>query len=311
MYDVLVVGGGPAGLAAATWLARYRRKVLVVDSREYRNRWVESSHGYLGSDGMSPAALREAARKDLGRYPYVELRTGCVSDLSKDGDWFVATVDGECVRALRVILATGVVDAFPKVEGFADHYGASVFHCPTCDGYEARDKNVVVLGWGEHIAGFALNLLDWAASVTVVTDCADLPEQPLAGHGVRVVDAKPEAFEGERGRLRGLRVSTGETIPCELAFFSVAHVPRNELAKGFGVELVAEGCLVVDEHGETKVPGLYAAGDLTPGMQLVQVAAASGAIAGIGAALSLRGEPGVPGSPPPGPDVEAVLEESD
>ncbi|MDQ1710833.1 MAG: hypothetical protein QOE45_283 [Frankiaceae bacterium] len=311
MYDAIVVGGGPAGITATTWLARYRRSVLLVDAGQQRNRWVDSSHGYFSRDPASPGELLAAASEQLAAYPYASRRAGSVSSARVSGDAFVVTVDGVEESALRLILATGVEDAFPQVEGFFDHYGAGVFHCPSCDGYEAEGRNVVVLGWNEYVASFALNLLDWAASVTIVTDGRSFPGDgsdlaTLASFGVRVIEDVCESFVGPRGGLRAVRLRTHGEVPCELAFFTVAHRPRGGLAELLGVTLSDEGCVLVDENGETNVPGVYAAGDVTPGMQLIQVAAAEGAVAGISAAQSLRGTRGAPSSPEPGPDPDLV-----
>ncbi len=315
MYDAIVVGGGPAGLTAATWLARYRRRVLVLDSGDYRNQQVERTHGYYSRDPATPGELRDAAQASLSAYRHASLRQGRVESVRRDRGFVVTLADGAELRALRLVLATGVADAFPRVDGFAEHYGASVFHCPTCDGLDAEGRPVVALGWSEHVAGFALGLLDWATSVTIVTDGHRFrgDEQlrvALAEHGVRVVERAALRFVGRRGDLRGLVLEGGEELPCEIAFFSVAHQPRHELAVQLGCALSGDGCVAVDGEGHTSVEGVYAAGDLTPGVQLIQVAAAKGAVAGIHAALSLRGEPGSPASPEPGPDVDEVLAEA-
>ena len=308
MYDAIVVGGGPAGITAALWLARYRRRVLLVDAGEHRNRWVEQSHGYFTRDPAPPRELLETALEQLCAYPYAELVTGRATGVRRDGESFVVTVDGGEHAALRLVLATGVEDAFPDVAGFFDHYGADVMHCPTCDGYEAQGRHVVVLGWNENVAAFALTLLDWAASVLVVTDgrSFDGDAGTLASYGVRVVEDVAERFVGERGALRGIVLRDLGEVPCEMAFFNVAHKPRTALAEQLGVELTGEGCAAVDDENRTNVPGVFACGDLTPGMQLIQVAASKGAVAGISAAQSLRGERGAPASPPPAPDPEAV-----
>ena len=307
MYDAVVVGGGPAGLTAATWLARYRRRTLLVDAGEHRNRWVDQSHGYFTRDPGVPRELLALGAEQLAAYPCAERIGGCASAAAVSGSGFTVTVDGVAHSCLRLVLATGVEDAFPAVEGFFDHYGASVFHCPTCDGYEARGRNVVVLGWSEHVAAFAVTLLDWAASVTLVTDGRTFPgdvEQraALASYGVRVLEDVAERFEGRRGALSCVALREAGELPCEMAFFSVAHKPRNALARQLGCAVTPEGCVEVDDECRTSVPGVYACGDLTPGMQLVQVAAAKGAIAGISAAQSLRGSSGAPLSPDPAPD---------
>ena len=310
-YDAVVVGGGPAGLTAATWLARYRRRTLLVDAGEHRNRWVERSHGYFSRDPATPRELLDAARAQLATYPFAECVGGAVTAARVSGDGFAVTVKDTELTCLRLVLATGVEDAFPDVEGFFEHYGASVFHCPSCDGYEARGANVVVLGWSEHVAAFAVTLLDWAASVVIVTDGRRFPgddeqRSALASFGIRVVEDVAERFIGTRGDLRCVALRASGEVPCEAAFFSVAHRPRTALAEGLGLLLTGEGCVVVDDEGRASVPGVYACGDVTPGMQLVQVAAAKGAVAGISAAQSLRGEPGVRASPAPAPDPDVV-----
>jgi thioredoxin reductase len=173
---------------------------------------------------------------------------------------------------------------------------------------------VVVLGWSEHVAGFALGLLDWAASVTVVTE--DRPfegeerhREALARNGVALLEDDAVALEGERGDLRAVHLRRGGRLPAELVFFSIAHHPRVDLAAQLGCELTGEGCLEVDHEGRTSVEGVYGAGDVTPGVQLAPVAAGKGTVAGVACAASLRGEPGASTSPEPAPDPEAEVGE--
>jgi thioredoxin reductase len=260
--------------------------------------------------------LLERAREDLGRYETVQLRPHRATAARRDGTGrFVVTTEGGDLVALRVVLATGVVDQFPEVDGFLDHYGTGVFHCPTCDGYEARDQRVVVLGWSEHVAAFALGLLDWAAEVTVVTE--DRPFEgdarhraALERHDVALVEDDAVALEGEPGHLRAVLLASGMRLPADLVFFSIAHHPRNELARQLGCACTPEGCLIVDEEGCTTVPGVYGAGDVTPGIQLAAVAAGTGTVAGVACAASLRGEPGATTSPEPGPDPDEEVDSS-
>jgi thioredoxin reductase len=316
-WDAVVVGGGPAGLAAATWLARYRRRTVVIDGGKGRNASVDHSHGYLTRDGAPPAELLAAARADLSHYSCVDLRSGEVESVTgEEGDFTVRCAGGDEVRAQRVVLCTGVIDATPDIAGFDEHYGASVFHCPSCDGYEARERDVVVLGWSEHVAGFALELLDWAATVTVVTDGRrfegdDVRREALDRNGVTLLEDEAVAFVGTRGDLRAIHLRGGTEIPCTLAFFSIGHTPRTGLADALGCERSPEGYVLVDEHGETSVPGVFAAGDLVPGFQLIQVATAKGTTAGVGCALALRRDPPPPASPPRAPDIPTELGEDE
>ena len=312
LWDAIVVGGGPAGLSAATWLARHRRKVLLLDSEEYRNDLVVEAHGYLGLGNFSPQQLREQGREHLLEYGTAERRRAQAVGARVDGpERFTVTLDdGEEVRARRLVLATGVRDQLPDIPGFTEHYGASAFHCPTCDGYEARECDVLVVGWSELVAGFALNLLDWARRVTIVTDGrtfeGDAEQRAaLEENGVELLQDEVVELVGARGALEGARLRAGRLVDCQLVFFSIAHAPSCDLADQLGCERSRhDDCVVVDADAQTSVAGVYAAGDMTPGMQLVQIAAAKGATAGIACAQSMRGEPAVPGAPEPGPDPD-------
>jgi len=304
--DVVVVGGGAAGLAAASWIGRYRRSVVVVDSQDYRNKHVDRSHGYLGRDPQRPADLLARGREEVLAYPTAQIRVGEVKRVVQRPDGLFEVDDD--LLAHRLLLACGVKDAFPAVDGFFDHYGASVFHCPACDGYEARDKHVVALGWDPHLVGFASTLKNWAGSVTVVTNGVafqgdDSCRVQLADCDIPLLERNAVRFLGERGDLRGVELDDGEVLEASLVMFSVAHQPRTDLAEALGCDLDDEGYVAVDESGETSVPGVYAAGDLTPGLQLTLVAAASGVVAGVACAQSFFGTRGAPTSPEPAPAV--------
>ena len=316
-HDVVVVGGGPAGLTAALWLGRYRRSTLVVDGGEQRNLAASRSHGYLTWDGRNPRDLLEAAREDLQRYPTVEIVAGRVRAVRRSGNGFEVETESGATTAQRLLFSTGVRDIWPDIPGFETLYGTAIFHCSCCDGYEARDENVLAIGWGEHVAGYALDLLEWGARVTLVTDGRafegdDDASRALRKHDVEILEDPVEEFLTEEvidgARMKGARLHSGRVLEATKAFFSIAHEPRVELARSLGCEIDDDGYLVVDRHGLTTVDGVYAAGDVTPGEQLVQVAASEGAIAGIACAMSLRGGVTAPGAPEPGPDPKTELE---
>lgn len=291
-YDAVVVGGGPAGLAAAGWLARFRKKVLVLDSCEYRNRWVDKAHGYLGHDPVNPQQLLETAQKQLAAYPTLQIVCTTAESIERVGEGFkVSSGDGEFTTR-RVILATGTKDVFPDLPGFFEHYGSQVFHCPVCDGYEAKDRKVAVLGWSPQVTGFAVELLNWAKSVTVVAqgtkiDKDDRVRGKLAEQGVALCEWDAVELLGHRGYLEGVRLQTGEILDCDYMFFSLPEKPVNELARRLGCELDGDGHVLVDQEGRTSVEGVYAAGDLTPGEQLIQIAAGEGTLAAVACAESL------------------------
>lgn len=294
--EVVVVGGGPAGLAAGLWLARYRKSVTVLDTGEYRNRWVEESHGYLGRDQGNPLELLGHARRELLSYPTAALEHRRALTAHADGDGFRVETESGTLSARRLVVATGVVDVFPDIAGFMEHYGTSAFHCPSCDGYESKGCQVVAYGWSEALAGFSLTLLGWARSVTIVTDGRQFEgeqrhREVLAAHGIAVVEDVATHLEGKRGDLRSVRLRSGDPLPCERFFFSVEHQPASDLADQLGCGRTEEECLMVDADAMTSVRGVYAAGDITPGIQLVQVAAAKGTTAGIACAESLAQMP--------------------
>jgi thioredoxin reductase len=305
--DVVVVGGGPSGLAAASWLGRYRRSVVVVDSGDYRSRRVERSHGYLGRDPQTPLDLVARGREEVLAYPTARVIGGTVSSVvRRDDGLFAVDLGSEQLVAHRLVLATGVRDTFPDVDGMDDHYGASVFHCPACDGYEARDRDVVALGWDPHLVGFSATLRNWARSVTIVTNGRRFQgdeecRTQLAANECDLVEEDALSFVGVRGALEGVRLQSGRVLPASLVFFSLAHTPRTDLAVSLGCELDDEGYVRIDHEGLTTVDGVYAAGDVVPGLQLVQIAAAKGATAGVACAQSFFGERGAPTSPDPAP----------
>lgn len=293
-YDAVVVGGGPAGLTAALWLGRYRRNTLVVDSGEYRNRWTDRVHGVLANDPADPQSLLERAREDLTQYDSVRIVAGTVTAAAKveQGLFRLRIAEGhEPLLTRRVVLATGVRDEFPQVGGFFDHYGADVFHCPTCDGFDARGECVAVFGWGEHVTGFALELLDWAAEVRVITNGQRLEgdEQPamLAERSVEVIDDRAVELLGPRGGMTGVVLASGRRTRCTMAFFSIAHRPDTKLARQLGCVIDDGGYVTVGRDQQTSVQGVFAAGDVTPGMQLVNIAIGASTIAGVSCALSL------------------------
>ncbi len=313
MEDVVVIGGGPAGLAAALWLGRYRRRTLVIDAGEGRNRFANAAHGYLGHDGWNPEKIRDTARADVDRYDSVRRMDSNVQAISRENEGFrVVTDDGEFV-ARRLMLANGVEDVTPDIPGFMELYGVHIFHCACCDGFESSDQDVLAIGWGEHAAGFALDLLEWGARVTLVTNGQEFEgnracEVALHRHGIEVIEERVVDLSVEDGHMTEARLESGRTVPATRAFFSIKHEPRNQLAVSLGCKVDEMGYVEVGPHGETSVDHVYAAGDLTPGEQLVQTAAAQGAVAGIACAMSLRGSSAAaPDVPNPGPDPEAEL----
>ncbi|GAA4283175.1 NAD(P)/FAD-dependent oxidoreductase [Brevibacterium daeguense] len=302
-----MIGGGPAGLSAATWLGRYQRSTVVVDAGEHRNRFSEAAHGLLGSDPISPHTLLAEARAGLAQYPHVRLVSGTVTGVERTPDGtFRAEIDGEQITVQRIVLATGVRDRIPELVGITEHYALDVHHCPACDGFTIRGQEIIVLGAGDGVPAFAAELLDWAVRVRIVTDSSHpavdaVQRTALDEHGMEVVDGVAEALIGEPGALQGVRLADGTLVPGSAVFFSYAHDPSSSIAAQLGCELDHEGRVEVNGFQLSSVEGVYAAGDLTPGLQLVPIAIGKGTAAGVACATSLRGHSTAAPAPDPAP----------
>ncbi|EFV92154.1 hypothetical protein ES5_07329 [Dietzia cinnamea P4] len=318
--DVLVIGGGPAGLSAATWVGRYQRSTLLVDAGHQRNLAATEIHGMLGTGPTTPAEFYADIHEGLEGYPTVRRLDGIVAELEKETDErFVARVtpanasnggadDMITVTAKRIILATGVRDRLPELAGIDEHYGVDVHHCPACDGLTAAGQRIIVLGVGAHVPPYASELLDWASEVVIVTESDADPtfdddqRAACAEHSIEVVDGVARELVGAPGALEGVRLDDGRVIEGSKVFFSYAHHPTNELAEALGCEMDEHGGLIVNSLQLTNVAGVYAAGDIVTGLQLVPIAVGTGAAAGVACATSLRGhdtEQCVPDPAPP------------
>jgi thioredoxin reductase len=281
--DVAIVGGGPAGLSAALLLGRCRRRVVVIDAGEQRNRKAHAIHGYLTRDGASPTDILRAAETELLRYPTVRLESGIVTEVTgARGAFAVHTADGPAIAARRVLLATGVIDVVPGIAGLPEFFGRSVHHCPHCDGYEYADQAIGVYGQAGPGVEAALAMLAWSNDVVLFTDGRPLaPEDRRRCEelGVTVREERVVTLEGHDGRLERVALAGGSMVARVALFLVAGQREQSDLAKRLGCEINAAGVIVADEHEVTRVPGVYVAGDASIGEQLVVVAAAQGAIA--------------------------------
>jgi thioredoxin reductase len=297
-WDVVVVGGGPAGLSAALMLGRCRRKVLVVDAGKPRNRRAAEAHGYLTRDCIQPLELLRIGREELNPYG-VEFRNGEALDASclGDGSFETLLAGGERVRSTMLLIATGVVDHIPEIEGIQDFYGTSVHHCPYCDGWEERDRPIAVYGKGKAGAGLALSLKTWSADVVL---CSDGPGRlsreesvKLARERIPIRTEKIARLEGAGGRLRCIVFTTGAPLEREALIFSTGQRQRSGLAEKLGCEFNDKGTVRTNIREATNVPGLYVAGDASKDVQFVIVAAAEGAKAAVAINKALQQREGL------------------
>jgi thioredoxin reductase len=293
MFDVVIVGGGPAGLSAALMLGRCRRRVLLLDLGQPRNRRSKALHGYLTRDGIAPSTLVELGRAELVQYQ-VEQRPVGVTGAQLAGDHYeVALSDGRKEAARYLLIATGVVDDLPAIPGFEACYGRSVFHCPYCDGWERRDRPLAAFGRGASVAGLALGLKTWSADIVVCTHGGTLERrlrQRLDRNGIRVRTEPIARLEHIDGALTGVVFDKGDPVPCETLFFATGQHPQSSLAISLGCALNRRGTVKTGLASDTNIPRLYVAGDASRDAQFVVVAAAEGvkAACAINKALQLE-----------------------
>jgi thioredoxin reductase len=282
--DVLIVGGGPAGLSAALVLGRSRRRVVVCDAGQPRNAATPHAHGFLTRDGIPPLELLAIGRKELLTYG-VQLRDAVVTHVEPTGHGITATVgDGTRITARKLLLATGVVDERPHVQGFADLYGTSIHHCPYCDGWENRDRPLAVYGRPTEASGLALSLRTWSRDLVVCTDGRPLTATARARLAAANIPARTERIvrlEGTRGRLERIVFADGPDLARHALFFTTGQGQRSPLAEQLGCRFTKTGHVQCDGKGRTGVPHVFIAGDANGDTQFVVVAAAEGAKAAV------------------------------
>jgi thioredoxin reductase len=285
-YDCIIVGAGPAGLSAALMLGRCRRTVLVCDIGNPRNARSSGLHNYLTRDGITPAEFLKLARQDVERYSSVELRSVEVVDATGSADGFrVVCADGRQLSARKLLLATGVVDELPDVEGLASLYGTSVHHCPYCDGWEWRDQPLAVYGCGEEGTALALGLTVWTDDVVLCTDgpaqLSEKEREQLHAQDIEVREDRILRLDGSAGQLERIVFDNGEWLARRALFVCSGQHQRSALARKLGARFTSHGAVDTGSCEATEVPGLYVAGDSSKEAQFVIVAAAEGAEAGM------------------------------
>lgn len=285
-FDVIVIGGGAAGLSAGLMLTRARRTVLVLDAGAPRNAPAAAVHGLFARDGVPPAELAAQGRAEVRRYGG-EVRSATVTDARADGDGFVVTAGGDELSARRLLIATGLVDDLPDLPGVREHWGHDVVHCPYCHGYEVRDRPIAVLGTSPGSAHQALLFRQLSADVVYVshsTGPTTEQRERFDALGIAVVDGPVSEVVRSDGAITGLVTPTGV-----LAREVVAVAPRMEARAGFLAELGLVPAehpsgmgqhLVADATGRSTVEGVWVAGNITDLSAQVGAAAAAGAFAG-------------------------------
>ena len=277
-YDVVIVGAGPAGLSAALILGRCRRRVLICDTGLPRNRASHALHGFLTRDGIRPLEFLKIAREQLQPYQTIELCDIAVEEVQRTDAGFIINSDISC---RKLLLATGVVDRLPEIDGLKEFYGRSVFHCPYCDGWEVRDRQIVIYGKGKNGYGLALELTLWSGDLTLLTDGPTelSPDEitRLERQRINIYDTPIRRLIGSRGMLEEIEFTNDEKLACDAMFFSTGNDQHCKLAESLGCKFTDDGAVDTGDYEMTNVPGVYVAGDASKLVQLAIVAAAEGA----------------------------------
>ncbi|HEY5949901.1 MAG TPA: NAD(P)/FAD-dependent oxidoreductase [Kofleriaceae bacterium] len=284
--EVVVVGGGPAGLSAALLLGRCRRNVVVYDDGTYRNASAPLMRGFLTRDQMPAREVRRIAHRELQRYPSVSVMPQTVADVKQLDDQFaVLTKDGEELHCRALLLATGFRDTLPTIAGARDLYGELVVPCPYCDAWEVRDQPIAAFSYpDERGAAYASLLSQWSADVIFCAErrpqLGDETRRKLAARNVRVEHRELRSLEREGDGVR-LIFSEGETVWRRKLFFHLGDAPASKFAARLGAALDDKGGVDVDRKGQSSVPGLFVAGDATRDVLQAIVAAGEGAAAAV------------------------------
>jgi thioredoxin reductase len=285
-FDVLVVGGGPAGLSAALLLGRCHRKVLLCDEGRQRNLSSHAIHGLLGREGRSPSDFLDEALEELSRYKSVSVRGTRVTDIIPAGGKFeFICADGMTGTVSKILLATGLVDELPELTGIEALYGVSVHHCLYCDGFEYAGRPVAAYGKNDKGVDLAIMMKHWMQDVVACSDGTEISPQAalkLQAHKIPLRSEPIESLESANGELIKIVFRGGPDLPRAGLFFSTGCHQASELSNNLGCKRDEKGGVVIDPTtGETGIPGVYVAGDVSRDVLLVAVAIAEGAEAAV------------------------------
>jgi thioredoxin reductase len=296
-YDVVIVGGGPAGLSAALTLGIARKRVLLCDNGPRRNGAAEHVRNFVTRDGSPPSEIRNVGRDQLVKYPSVELRDASVVSIAGARGAFEVTLGARVVQARRILLATGMIDGMLPIDGFRELWSRSIFQCPYCHGWDVQGRPWGYLAGaavGSGLTQFALQARAWTRDLVVFTnhelEVSTGDRKTLADAGIGLETAPIARLVSHEGRLSGVELKTGMTVACAALF---AHPPQRQVdfVRALGVELDEHGYVRVDPaRRETSVPGIYAAGDLASRQQAAIFAAAAGTQAAAMLNLELTSE---------------------
>lgn len=286
LLDCAIIGGGPAGLSAALVVGRGRKQVTVFDDELPRNRVTQESHGFITNDGMTPFEIRQAGEADLQKYPNIKINRSRIVDIQKKEESFtLLTHEGDAFEAKKIILATGLQDILPEIEGIHNVYGKTLFSCPFCDGWELKDKALALIAENQRALHMAKLLSNWTKDLIVFTNGHVLAEEDktlLTAHSIQVIDVPIVSIDHDNGQLRSLQLANGEIVNREGGFVASEFKQSAPFAEKLGCQMTKNAGIETDILGRTTVSGVFACGDNLGGPAQLVLAAAAGSQAGMG-----------------------------
>ncbi|MGG2943167.1 NAD(P)/FAD-dependent oxidoreductase [Bacillus safensis] len=286
LLDCAIIGGGPAGLSAALVVGRGRKQVIVFDNELPRNRVTQESHGFITNDGMTPFEIRQAGEADLQKYPHIQIKRSQIVDIQKKEESFtLLTHEGDAFEAKKIILATGLQDILPEIEGIHDVYGKTLFSCPFCDGWELKEKALALIAENQRALHMAKLLSNWTKDLIVFTNGHMLAEEDktlLTAHSIQVIDVPIVSIDHDNGQLRSLQLANGEIVNREGGFVASEFKQSAPFAEKLGCQMTKNTGIETDILGRTTVSGVFACGDNLGGPAQLVLAAAAGSQAGMG-----------------------------
>ena len=296
-FDSAIIGGGPAGLNAALILGRAKRNVILFDNNNPRNAVTQESHGFITRDGIKPNKFRQIAHKELGKYPSVRYKEQEVTSVIKNEPLFeLVTSKGERYQSKTIIISTGLKDILPGIDNIYDYYGRSLFHCPYCDGWELRDKPLIVI-IDEQIQGFHFiqTIYNWSKDLILCTNGKAFQNSAqkdlLQKKGIKIIENKIKKFVGKSGQMEKIVFENGESVLRKGGFVMPQLVQSSDFGKQLGCKSNSLGGIAIDSFGRTNIPGVYAAGDasvISPAQIIIAAAEGVRAAAGVNMDLTQK-----------------------